>query len=716
MKSNILYTILLFVLNTVHIYSEVPESIVCTTTSGSGPESTTWGLYKPAQTGTGQYFRILVAYAQFASDAVQNNDWPLNQLPSWKDDLIDTQVAGSYRDQTLSDYFDKASKDKFNFIGDVYHDTIIIPTNMTYGAANQYVIEELNANISDFSRYDNWKMVNGNHIFSEGNGDGYLDMLIIIYRNGHSSFGIKGGIAKLNIASEYTTHDGIKINGENSAIGSGITTRVGLTGKFAIVGHLAHEFGHYLFGGVHTNFGGLMAGEPYTYSTETYMMNAWERTRLGYINFSIAQTNGQEIQLGDFVTDVTHNYNAIKIPIPFNNQNSSTFLIVENHQRLSKYDQIMRGESLQGNWNLTTTLGKGLYIWVIRNGNTYPPTIDIKSADGSWNWEYDGDYYAGPGWYAGESYEGYLPKTKRVSANRDGAYKSDRYPEHYWWHNHYASKWVDKNPNTGSYELTRDVMGEENDAYNKDYNELLTPWSNPSSYVNGTTNISVALVSKSGNNITVKVYSTSDSAQALPPSKPSNLKIGPNPGNNLVKLTWDANIEPPGDIVLYEVSRKVDEYGTGWLVIATTTNNYYVDPEMYYAPGGGLVRSHYRIRAKDNQALYSVYSDEVTERTEPMNKEALFIATSDKLDYKILNYPNPFNPTTNIVYQIKEKGFVSLKVFDIIGREVSQLVNEPKEPGAYSVSFDASNLPSGVYIYSLRVNDFVQNKKMTLLK
>ncbi|OGU40205.1 MAG: hypothetical protein A2315_17245 [Ignavibacteria bacterium RIFOXYB2_FULL_35_12] len=714
MKNKILYTTLIFFLTAVFIYSEVPESIVCQTSQGSGPQSTTWGLYKPAQTGTGEYFRILIAYAQFASDNTQDTVWPLNQLPNWKNDLIDNTVTGTYRDQTLSDYFDVASKGKFDFIGDVYQDTIIIPTNMSYGAANQYVINELNANISDFSRYDNWKLVNGNHIFSEGNGDGYVDMLIIIYRNGHSSFGIKGGIANLNI-SEYTTHDLKKINGGTSAIGSGITTRVGLTGKFAIVGHLAHEFGHYLFGSGHTNFGGLMAGDPYPYSTETYMMSAWERARLGYINLSIPQTDGQEIQLGDFVTDVTHNYNAIKIPIPFNNPSSSTFLMVENHQRVSKYDQIMRGESLEGNWNLTTTLGQGLYIWVITNGNNYAPTIDIKAADGSWNWTYDGDYYAGPGWYVGYPWEGYLPKTYHSSVNRNTG-KSDRYPWHLVWHNQWASKWVDKNPNTGNYELTRDVMGEVNDAFNLGYVELLTPWSNPSSYVNGTTDISVQLLSKNGNNITLKVYSTSASAQSLPPSKPQNLKIGPNPGNNLVKLTWTANAEPPGDIVLYEVSRKVDEYGTGWLVIATTTNTYYVDPEMYYAPVGGLVGSHYRIRAKDIQGLYSIYSDEVSVRTEPMNKEALFVATSDKLDYKIQNYPNPFNPTTNIVYQIKEKGFVSLQVFDIIGREVSQLVKETKEPGVYSVSFDASNLPSGVYIYSLRVNDFVQNQKMTLLK
>ena len=81
-----------------------------------------------------------------------------------------------------------------------------------------------------------------------------------------------------------------------------------------------------------------------------------------------------------------------------------------------------------------------------------------------------------------------------------------------------------------------------------------------------------------------------------------------------------------------------------------------------------------------------------------------------------MNYPNPFNPTTNINYQIKEKGFVSLKVYDMLGREVANLVNENQEAGQYSVIFNAANLPSGVYIYSLRVNDFVQNNKMTLLK
>lgn len=80
------------------------------------------------------------------------------------------------------------------------------------------------------------------------------------------------------------------------------------------------------------------------------------------------------------------------------------------------------------------------------------------------------------------------------------------------------------------------------------------------------------------------------------------------------------------------------------------------------------------------------------------------------------NYPNPFNPVTSIKYKTKEKGFVSLKVYDLLGREVAYLVNEVREPGSYSVFFNAEGLPSGVYIYSLRVNDLVQNKKMTLIK
>ncbi len=80
------------------------------------------------------------------------------------------------------------------------------------------------------------------------------------------------------------------------------------------------------------------------------------------------------------------------------------------------------------------------------------------------------------------------------------------------------------------------------------------------------------------------------------------------------------------------------------------------------------------------------------------------------------NYPNPFNPTTAFNYQMPQAGFVSLKVYDVLGREVATLVNEEKSAGRYTVNFEAPDLASGIYIYQLRVNDYESSKKMLLLK
>ena len=80
------------------------------------------------------------------------------------------------------------------------------------------------------------------------------------------------------------------------------------------------------------------------------------------------------------------------------------------------------------------------------------------------------------------------------------------------------------------------------------------------------------------------------------------------------------------------------------------------------------------------------------------------------------NYPNPFNPTTNLSFVIGHLSFVTLKVYDILGREVATLVNEEKPAGVYKISFNASNLASGVYFYSLKAGGIIQTKKMVLMK
>ncbi|MCU0373615.1 MAG: DUF362 domain-containing protein, partial [Ignavibacteria bacterium] len=80
------------------------------------------------------------------------------------------------------------------------------------------------------------------------------------------------------------------------------------------------------------------------------------------------------------------------------------------------------------------------------------------------------------------------------------------------------------------------------------------------------------------------------------------------------------------------------------------------------------------------------------------------------------NYPNPFNPKTIINYQLPVNNYVTMKVFDVSGREVAVLVNEQLQPGKYEVIFDGTNLPSGVYFYKLTAGDFTETKKFLLLK
>ena len=90
---------------------------------------------------------------------------------------------------------------------------------------------------------------------------------------------------------------------------------------------------------------------------------------------------------------------------------------------------------------------------------------------------------------------------------------------------------------------------------------------------------------------------------------------------------------------------------------------------------------------------------------------------AESFEYKLYaNYPNPFNPSTQISYQIPKDGFVNIVVYNSLGQIVVKLVNEYQTSGKYSVKFDASNLPSGLYIYRLQSGKFNSVRKMVLTK
>lgn len=144
-----------------------------------------------------------------------------------------------------------------------------------------------------------------------------------------------------------------------------------------------------------------------------------------------------------------------------------------------------------------------------------------------------------------------------------------------------------------------------------------------------------------------------------------------------------------------------DSFGSGWMFTNILVNNYglsWYGNEVEYKTLIGCI-----IDGDTSGIIFTDIKDELEVQL-PKNV---------KLNQ---NYPNPFNPTTTISYQLPQTSFVQLKVYDILGEEITTLVKEIKPEGIFSINFDASSLPSGVYIYSLHSNGFVQNRKMTLIK
>lgn len=335
------------------IYSQYydDECPLPSTVNFRAASSQTGGLYKPSSNLPGQYFRVLVVFVQFQGDNRPNSNWNPNQLPDWADEFIDPQTASEYTDMTISDFWKEMSMGNFDFIGDVYPELVILPPesyyyNKNFADCNHDVLTQIDPNV-DFSLYDNWKLQSGQFIFSPGNADGLVDMILMIYRNPSEypnpawfgdGYGNFSGISKLGFSQEFVTNDlnsvghNIKVNGGLYSSGSGLTIRVGLRGHYNVMGLCNHEFGHYLFGYDHTNWGGIMGGG-------TYALSSWERERLGYIAYTPVNQDNFSATLTDFVNT---GY-VLKIPIPLSNQNSSNYFLVENHQRISHYDQITMG-------------------------------------------------------------------------------------------------------------------------------------------------------------------------------------------------------------------------------------------------------------------------------------------------------------------------------------------------------------------------------------
>ncbi|MBK7104439.1 MAG: T9SS type A sorting domain-containing protein [Ignavibacteriae bacterium] len=196
-----------------------------------------------------------------------------------------------------------------------------------------------------------------------------------------------------------------------------------------------------------------------------------------------------------------------------------------------------------------------------------------------------------------------------------------------------------------------------------------------------------------------------------PPAVPTNLQVSETQDEH-PKLTWNANTEP--DINNYRVYRKRNS--EAWVLTGTTSSTTFTDFDVTttYLHGDDI---YYKISALDVNGNSSGFSSIVWIEARLLKEVIAQDISSKPNEFNLrANYPNPFNPTTTITYEIPYSSKVNLNIYDIQGNMVAKLVDESKSAGVHSIQFNASNIPSGVYFYKLTAGNNSDMKKMLFLK
>jgi|GEM_PF-1745008 len=192
---------------------------------------------------------------------------------------------------------------------------------------------------------------------------------------------------------------------------------------------------------------------------------------------------------------------------------------------------------------------------------------------------------------------------------------------------------------------------------------------------------------------------------------PTNLHFANSSG--YVTIAWDPHPSPI--LSYYSIERKIN-YGS-WTVIATTTSTSFTDPEVRFSTDPSRPMVYYRITAISTGNIQSLYSTVISTRGQyiPFNTNEQFVALPSEFRFE-QNVPNPFNPSTELRFDLPEQSTVVLRIYNSIGQEVAELINGVRAAGKHSIRWNASTLPSGMYFARLSVGNKSYVKRMLLLK
>jgi hypothetical protein len=219
-----------------------------------------------------------------------------------------------------------------------------------------------------------------------------------------------------------------------------------------------------------------------------------------------------------------------------------------------------------------------------------------------------------------------------------------------------------------------------------------------SDYRDGNYEIYYKRSSDNGSNWGNDVRLTNNSASSFRPSVAYS--------GQLVHVIWEDNRDGNYEIFY----KRSTDNGTNWSTDTRLTSNSSISKQSFVCVSGSAVHAVWTDNRDGNYEIY--YKKNPTGNVGIKN-----IGTAIPEQFSLSqNYPNPFNQSTIINFRCPLAGNVKINVFDVTGKEVKELVNEKLQPGTYQINFDAAELPSGIYFYTLKSNEFSETKKMILIK
>jgi hypothetical protein len=803
LKRKIFLVLLTGILAINLIFSDIifSQSIDCGFTpneeelSYSGPFR---GLYKPlrsdlsgdASAPSQAYFPVLILFVQFKNDA-DFDWWHTNQAPQYLDSMIspikktNTEWWNAYDEnkEMVSDYWMEISQGKMHVCGHAY--SIILDSTSSYyqtlGATtaertiNAEIWKKLNSpSIGiNWQEYDKWKdsVINNEHKYFY-QPDNTVDFIYKVHKTTGGILCNRDGYAYLGVYNqgircEVDTANHIYVDYGFSSKGSGATVCKHAEKK-RIFFAMGHEHGHFLYANGHITYGKDAYGPGSEINFSPY-----EQVLLGYAKYSTANLNNQNTYtIGDYSGRDTTYDQFLLVPI-----NSAESFAIANRNNLSRWDRVMIGDTARILLtDLNSDYGKGAYIYHFNKQPVLPSSDenvqDLECADGFWHWSYIGlgHYYAydrGFCWDGGITDGWKIFKRDSVIYDNDNGWNnSSNYfgdDKSFFHPIRFGVGEANQDPcKIGSDRINTNVeesfpfepgAGDRWDPWNREYNEMFSPYSSPSTNTmsNSNSGIFIYLSDNNDNNHTktFNIYRVGYNGMALdsilkltPPSRPMGLTISLTECNNWVmypQITWNHNMEPDmrksirgiynKRYKIYRAYIYYDEVPVNYVEIADryfpeSTNPVYVDYNVIdscFDSDQEHYRIRYEVKAVDNTNWASVYSDFVSIPSKSVIAPDFSVSTNGGSDLPksfalSQNFPNPFNPVTKINYDLPNDVFVSIKIYDVLGREIKTLVNEFKNSGRYMVSFNGSEFASGVYFYRIKAGSFNSIKRMLLIK